>query len=708
MFKRWVIAAFSVLLAFAFATLGISLQKNDRPPSHRVQPGSLIVIAMPGLTWSDISSDTTPVLADLAHNSAVGNQLVRSISAHSCSSAAWATLGAGTRTPLGYSPPAAPSSGTNAYCPEVPTGIANNTDHTYFFPQWKTWSRDAARRNIPSKMGLVASTLEKGGQCITAVGPDAAVGAANRQGKVSHYYPAVSEAALNACAVTLVSTTGRSDVALGRVLRDAPKDATFLITGLTDDERPESPRAVMVSGPTVSSGLLRSRSTRQPGLVQTTDLSAFILERTPHPPTLGEGRALSVEGHSPDSSLRAVYNQQRLLRTQHDLIQPFFLRIGIATVIALLIGIVLTLLGRHTSVLYSRQTPRRWWAFVAGVFGAIPASTFLANLYAWYLHPNPLWWLLGATLAFAIPISIIAVSGPWKRWSPGPAVFLAAFTLLTLCLDVVQGSPLQLVSVFGLQPVYGGRFYGMGNVGYSMLMTSGLFVAAMLGGRYRALKRPRIAALTVVAICGPALLINGVPQWGNEGGGSAAFIPAFIYLVMRARGMRITLTRIAVVLAATATVVLTAAGADYLRGPANRTHLGDLFAGLLDGHIGPIKRILYTNWNMLTSSWMYMIVPIVLVVSVLMVSFPQRFGRFLEPLFVRVPMLRHGLIAIIMMWVLGFLANDSGTSIPGVGAMIAVPLVILTGCGLAAPHASEAPTDPLEVKAAKAAQKERL
>ena len=684
-----------VVLTFALTALGISVLKNDHPPSHRIQPGSLIVVGMPGLTWSDISPETTPNLDALAHRSAVGNQLVRAISGHSCSSAAWATLGAGTRTPLAYSPPAAPSSGTNAYCPPIPTGEANATDDTYYFPQWKTWSQQALHRNIPSRMGLVTSTLEADGQCVTAIGEPAAIAAANRQGRVSHYYTDVSKRTLSQCPVTMVSA-GRSDVALGAILRDAPPDATLVVTGLTDDERPESPRALMVSGPTINSGLLRSRSTRQPGLVQTTDVAAFIMERVPHPPVLGEGRALSVEAHSPDSSRQAVANQQRLLRTQHDLISPFFTRIGIGTLIAVLFGVVLSRLRRQGRLALSDETPRRWWAFVAATFGAIPASTFLANLYAWYLHPDALHWLLGTTLAFAVPVGLVTVMGTWRRWSAGPAVFLAAFTLVVLSQDAIQGSPLQLVAVLGLQPVYGGRFYGMGNVGYSMLMTSALFAAAMLGGRYRALKRPRLAALTVAAICGPALLINGIPQWGNEGGGSAAFIPAFLYLVMRARGMRITLQRIAVVLVASGMLVLLAAWLDYLRGPAHRTNLGDLFASLLDGRLGPIKRILYTNWNMLTSSPFYLVVPVILVVAVLLVSFPKRFGAFLEPLFIRIPMLRHGLIAIIMMWIFGFLANDSGTSIPGVGAMIAVPLVVLVACGLAAPYASEAPRDPLK------------
>lgn len=697
-FKRWMAATAAVVLLFLTTALGISLLKNDHPPEHHVQPGSLIVVGMPGLTWSDVNPETTPHMWALAQRGAVGNQLVRAISAHSCSGAAWVTLGSGARTALGYSPPMAPKYGTNAYCPEPPTGIANASKQTYFFPQWKTWAPLAARRNIPSRMGLVTSTLEKSGQCVAAIGEDAALGAANRQGKVSHFYSSLTQHSLSACPVTMVSLDGRSDESLGTIMENAPAGSTIVLTGLTDDDRPESPRAIMVSGPNVPSGLLRSRSTRQPGLVQTTDISAFIMERTKNPPVLGEGRPLTVESHTTGPSLKAVYNQQRLLRTQHVLIEPFFVGLTAITAIGVLIGLVLTQLKRRDRVLASPQTPRRWWAGLAALFAAVPASSFLANLYAWYLHPRPLAWLAGTTLVFAVPVAALALLGPWRRWSPGPATFLATFTVAVMAMDAVQGSPLQLVAMLGLQPVYGGRFYGMGNVGYSMFMTSALFVAAMLGGRYRALKRPRIAMLTVAAICGPALLINGIPQWGNEGGGSAAFIPAFAYLLMRARGMRVTLSRIAVGLGASVLIVGTIAWLDYLRGPGDRTHLGDFFAGLLHGQLNPIKRILYTNWNMLNSTPLFWLIPVLLVVATLLVAFPMRFGGFLQPLFVRIPMLRHGLIAIIMMWTFGFLANDSGTSIPGTGAMVAVPLVILVACGLAAPFATEAPRDPLAAR----------
>lgn len=164
---------------------------------------------------------------------------------------------------------------------------------------------------------------------------------------------------------------------------------------------------------------------------------------------------------------------------------------------------------------------------------------------------------------------------------------------------------------------------------------------------------------------------------------------------MRARGWRITLLRLVLAAVAGVAFVLGVAGLDYLRGETARTHLGDLFAGLIgDGQVNPVRRVLYTNWHMLNTHWFYWIVPAWLVACVVVLAFPDGPGRFLKPLLVRIPMLRHGLIAITIMLAAGFVANDSGTSIPPAGALVIIPLLIVVAARLASPHTSEAPRVP--------------
>ena len=73
-------------------------------------------------------------------------------------------------------------------------------------------------------------------------------------------------------------------------------------------------------------------------------------------------------------------------------------------------------------------------------------------------------------------ISAIALLGPWAGRSTGPLVVVALATLLVLGGDVMFGSHLQISSLMGLQPVVGGRFYGMGNVTFALFATAALLL----------------------------------------------------------------------------------------------------------------------------------------------------------------------------------------------------------------------------------------
>ena len=64
---------------------------------------------------------------------------------------------------------------------------------------------------------------------------------------------------------------------------------------------------------------------------------------------------------------------------------------------------------------------------------------------------------------------------------------------------------------------------------------------------------------------------------------------------------------------------------------------------------------------------------------VLVLLRPSSWGaNALERAFERSPVLRAGLLSGLVVWVIGFALNDSGTAIPAVSATLAIPLVIAT------------------------------
>jgi len=98
----------------------------------------------------------------------------------------------------------------------------------------------------------------------------------------------------------------------------------------------------------------------------------------------------------------------------------------------------------------------------------------------------------------------------------------------------------------------------------------------------------------------------------------------------------------------------------------------------LDGgawHI--ISRKLGQNMTLLLGNPLLWLVPFGLVLLAVVLARPDsRAARPLRRSFGRVRLLRTGLIAVLLMWVVGFGLNDSGAAIPPVGVTLAFPLVI--------------------------------
>ena len=691
MLRRWFALVLAATVAFVGAGFAVSAASSHPPVRPVHQRGPLVVVSMPALSWADVSPTRTPTLWTLALHGAVAAQTTKVLSSRSCANVSWLTLSAGTPTSFGRAedntgsePSQPPKEPPHCSKPLVPH---RHADGTAAFPKWDTWHQTARTRGAPVSIGRVATSLAAAGQCIAAAGGSAALGAADEQGVVAHYTPSVDHVDLGTCPVTFIGLTGPDDAYLGRLLRRLPADATIVVSGMADESGPTTLHALVVAGPGVPHGVLTSLSTRQPGFVQTADLSALVVDRLGSAaPTLSAGRPPVVRPESsPTAPIREVSGLARALQVEYSFVPLFFgLFLGGAG-LAVLAGL---LWWWRRGVVTPRL--RQWFAAVGAMSAATPVATFLAGLVPWWGSAHPRLALALTVLGTAAALGAIALFGPWRRWVGGPATFLIAVTLVVVAEDVVHGSRLQFISMMGLQPVYGGRYYGQGNVGYAVFATTALLLAALLAGRLIDAGHPRTAAVTVGLIGMAAVVIDGSPLWGADGGGPLAMIPAVAYLALNAAGLSLTWKRIAVIAGASVVVVGGFAVLDYLRPPRYRTHLGDFVASLRHtGKLGGLGRIFSENWTMLTANWLNMSVALLLLATMLVLLVPRVLGRPLQPLLDRVTLLGHGLAAVAVCWLLGFLANDSGTSIPPTGLLVVVPLLILLAACTHRPSAAE-------------------
>lgn len=667
-----VTALVAFMMAFAAASWALARPANQAIP----QPGPAVVVAMPELTWDDISPSRTPRLWSLMQDGAIANVATRNLLNHSCSDQSWLTLSAGSQTVMGKIAAATERGGEVDPCQPLPRPTVSGERAT--FPYWARWRTIAQARSSKEDLGLLGSVMAQRGQCVAAIGPTAAFGAADRSGVVRHYAATPAQADFSTCPITLVHLDRPTDQALGQVLDRLPARSTVAVTGLADDTTPEQLRAMIVSGPSVPHGLLGSSSTRQPGLVKASDLTAFLLERgrttagaAAQAPSTMEGRRPFVQAADLDSAYDHVRGVSRALRFEHGFVAPFFYSYVIGVLAALALG-----LGLHR---VSARVGRRWLTTVSALAAAVPVSTLLVGLLPWQDTSRPGLALTIGILGLAAAQAAIALLGPWRRWAPGPAAALATMTAVVIALDVTHSSPLQLTSMLGLQPVYGNRFFGMGNVAFALFASTSLLAAALFAGRWRRRGAPLLAALTVLVIGCWAVVVDGHPSFGAEAGGPLALLPAFAYLALNAAGLSVTWRRMLLIGGVTALVAGSLGYLDYLRPAQDRTHIGDFVAGLLDnGRTHELTMTVKQNFALLTDQPINLFVPLLLIVVIYALIRPtSRLGRPLAVLDSRIPFLGHGLAAIALVWMISFATNDSGTAIPPAGMLVTVPLVIL-------------------------------
>jgi len=250
--------------------------------------------------------------------------------------------------------------------------------------------------------------------------------------------------------------------------------------------------------------------------------------------------------------------------------------------------------------------------------------------------------------------------------------------MTVLALDVMTGSRLQLSSLMGLQPVIGGRFYGMGNVTFALFGTATLMLCTAVGNHLVTVGQPRHAAVAVGAIGLGAVIIDASPSLGSDLGGPTGLLPAVIVMVLAILQITLTWRRLLAIGAGIGGFLFALGLLDWLRPAESRSHLGKFVQTTLDGGAWDIVvRKLEQNIALFFNNPLSLLIPVALVLFGYVLARPDSAAAApMRRSFATIPLLRPGLIAVLVMWVIGFVLNDSGAAIPAVGATLAIPLVI--------------------------------
>ena len=646
----------------------------------------VVVLGTAGLRWSDLDPAAHPRLAELLERSAIGSLVTRSVRTASCPADGWLALGAGNRAG-----DAEPEGACRPLAEPGPEGAV---------PRWEVYVAERDAASYGSRLGLLGDLLEEHGISSRAVGPGAAIALARSDGTVPELeslpespedlegrlafehlervlvidlgvVPEEAEvgAETRETAVELVSA--RAEAALESL--ESSSGAVMLVSLADAGPSPHLQLLSMRGFPGVqglSSGeTLSSSSTRQPGYVLATDLLPTILEALGIAGTAPTGALVGapVRGSAAEGVDAAAMVALDQHATAIRALTPGFFSLLIAVNLAL-----------YAAVWLRGLRPR--FRVLGVVVGALPVATFLANLLPWWRAGGI--GLYGSVAAAVALVAALALAGPWRRTPLGPLTVVAGVTALTIVLDVLTGSRLQLGSLMGVHPLVAGRFYGLNNSAFSLLMVSSLLVAAVAG---TALVRrgQRLAALGLVAVVGAvATVVDGMPGLGSDFGGPPALVPAFAVLGLLVAGVRVGWRRLLLVLGAGVLVVSLFAFLDWLRPVDSRTHLGRFVQTVLDGGLlDVIVRKLGQNLTILTSSWLVLLVGAGVALVVWLAGRgpgedTKRDRGLLRVAIGELDALRVALPAAATGLVIGFAVNDSGVVIPAIGMSLGVPLVL--------------------------------
>jgi hypothetical protein len=313
----------------------------------------------------------------------------------------------------------------------------------------------------------------------------------------------------------------------------------------------------------------------------------------------------------------------------------------------------------------------------------LPAGTLLAGLVPWWRTSGPAAALAATSAAAAALMAAISLAGPWRRRALGPAGVASGLTVAVIAADLAGGSTLSLVTVLGGQILVAGRFYGLGNPLFAVFATAAIYLALALAEPWWRSGR-RTAAATVVAAIGLiATVVDLLPGLGADVGGPPALLPAFTLLALRVAGVRLTWRTVLLVTAGTAAAVAAVALLDWLRPPAERSHLGRFVQTTVQGDAwNVVARKVFQNVDMLTSSPLTLAMPAAAALIVWAVARPGRWRlAALDQAYRRLPLLPPALAAIGVLLAIGFAANDSGTSIPPAGALVALAIAMSIASG---------------------------
>lgn len=636
-----------------------------------------IFVGVSGFKFEDLDPRTTPNLWKMMKSGQIGTITPRSVRSTSCPVDGWLGVGSGRRA----------ADEPREQCREPLAPLDG------WVSDWDVYSQVARGDNYDAALGGLAESVPK----ISAIGPGSAIAAADPEGHVDQWAPVSEDLGQKAAQdsedgrLTLVdlgntAADGYSLKDLDRRIGEILASTGWLGDGTSDSlkagrspvifssiadgsDEGSSMQSTMMLQPGHSPGLLTSSSTRQPGLVQVPDIAPTLV-------ALSGGESMDNVAGAPmtsdpsgswESRYQDVLDRQVAVTTQNELSTWFF-----PVVATLMIGLLVLawfLRKNHRDLVHSG-------AYRLGIaFASMPVSTYLVNTVPWERATNPDIAMLGAVVGWSLILGSIALLGPWRKHKLGPVLFVSVVSVGVLAYDVITGSQLQMSTLLGEPLLIASRFYGIGNSALALYCCALLLAVA---GFASLSKKPLMRILIVIVPVLVSCVILAAPGLGTKFGSVPTLIIGVAYLALAAAGIRFSLKRLLLTVGIAGFVMLAVLFLDWLRPPDQRTHFGRFFDSIISGEaLGVLARKIGMNIDILTQSWMTLLLPLIIIGVFWLALSPRRFNLSgIQDAYQRIPLLKAGMISLAILLGVGTIINDSGIVVPAVGILFLVPVLV--------------------------------
>ena len=399
-------------------------------------------------------------------------------------------------------------------------------------------------------------------------------------------------------------------------------------------------------------GDLTSDSTRSDGYVLSTDIAPTILRWLGVPvPSQMDGQPIRSEGEVDPGAVEDLAERMAAIPTRRAPV----------VIASLLAWIVVTALV----ALIARSARRAAQAWLALAFAFMP----LMLLAGAAIEPSALveGLLVGFGAGALAVLTLLLVRGWWAL------AVACAITVVAYAIDVIAGSPLTKLSLLGPNPVFGVRFFGIGNeleALIAVMVPVGVAAGLSAAGERSPVTRPVAIAGYLVA-AGLAALVFAAGRFGADVG-AAIVLPvgaAVAVATLPTSGGIGTRRRralaLALVIAAPLSVLALLAFIDLVSGGNSHLTRSVLDAGGAGDLADVAQRRLELSAHDFAQAAGNPLFWIVMVGIAVAATRLRRIDAWLRP----VPAVRSGLIGACAAVAAGVLVNDSGATFLTLGAL---------------------------------------